>query len=134
LVDFSKDSKFYFNYKIMQGRVFDQLRYLSYGVFYLGIFGLMIIALVTSPLWLTFLFFNIPLIITFGLLLVYTNIFNPLVKLYWRFVFASITLWYRGSDLTLMNVGYADLIQPSGLFFEGEESKVLDRYRLQLYH
>jgi hypothetical protein len=33
-----------------------------------------------------------------------------------------------------MNVGYADLIQPSGLFFEGEESRVLDRYRLQLYH
>jgi hypothetical protein len=74
LVDFSKDSKFYFNYKIMQGRVFDQLRHLYYGVFNLGIFGLMIIALVTSPLWLTFLFFNLPLIITIGLLLVYTNV------------------------------------------------------------
>ena len=62
------------------------------------------------------------------------KVFNPLIKLYWRFTFAFLTLWYPGKELTLLNVGYADMGEVQGLFLEDPYRKLLDRYRLQLYH
>lgn len=59
---------------------------------------------------------------------------NPFVKLYWRIVMSGMTLWYRGDDLTLLNVGYASLDEDNGLFLEGDSKSAFDKYRLQLYH
>ena len=42
-------------------------------------------------------------------------------------------MWDRGSDLTLMNVGYADLAEPRGLYLDSEERDSFDKYRYQLY-
>ena len=42
-------------------------------------------------------------------------------------------MWDRGADLTLLNVGYADLSEIRGLFLEGEERDTFDKYRYQLY-
>lgn len=49
-------------------------------------------------------------------------------------MFSFLTLWYRGDDLTILNVGYADLNATNGLFLEGESKNSFDKYRLQLYH
>lgn len=48
----------------------------------------------------------------------------------------GLTLWYRGDDLTLLNVGYADLSQPGGIIENLDEDKkqAFDKYRIQLYH
>jgi len=42
-------------------------------------------------------------------------------------------MWDRGTDLTLLNVGYADISELRGLFLEGEERESFDKYRYQLY-
>ena len=47
---------------------------------------------------------------------------------------SGMTLWYRGDDLTLLNVGYASLDEDNGLFLEGDSKSAFDKYRLQLYH
>ena len=54
---------------------------------------------------------------------------NPLVKLYWRIVFAGLTLYYPNDDLTLMNVGYAELNEREGLYLSGVRD-VFDKYRV----
>lgn len=47
---------------------------------------------------------------------------------------AGLTLWYRGDDLTTLNVGYADLGQPAGIIKDSGLGEEFDKYRLQLYH
>jgi tRNA G46 methylase TrmB len=45
-----------------------------------------------------------------------------------------VSLWDRGANLTLLNVGYADLAESYGLYLEdSEERESMDRYRYQLY-
>ena len=56
-----------------------------------------------------------------------------MIKLYWRFTFAFMSLWDRGADLTLLNVGYADLAESYGLYLDSEERDSFDKYRYQLY-
>lgn len=95
----------------------------------LMIFGFIMFAFVTSPIWLTILFFNIPLIALFGFLFFYTNLFNPLIKLFWWASMSLFTLWYPSDDMTLQNVGYASMNDKEGLFLEGVKD-VFDKYRL----
>jgi hypothetical protein len=100
----------------------------------LAAFCFFILAIITSPIWISLLIINIPLIGLIVVLMMYTNLFNPLIKLYWRFVMGSFTLWYRGDDLTLLNTGYAELNKPTGIFLEGNSKALFDKYRIQLYH
>lgn len=46
---------------------------------------------------------------------------------------SGFTLWYRGDDLTLANVGYAELNEPSGIYLDNEFKNSFDKYRMQLY-
>jgi len=57
-----------------------------------------------------------------------------LIKLYWRFVMAGLTLMNPTDQLTLLNVGYADLGQPGGIIKDSGLEEEFDKYRLQLYH
>ena len=47
---------------------------------------------------------------------------------------AGLTLMYRGEDLTLLNVGFADLNEPAGLIKDLGLENEFDKYRIQLYH
>ena len=47
---------------------------------------------------------------------------------------ASLTIGYRGKELTFLNVGYADLNEESGIFIKGAWRDLFDRFRIQLYH
>lgn len=74
--DFRSDSKLYFNYKYLQGRFYDQLRQLSYGLLTASIIGFVALVVFTSPIWLFFMMLNLPLIALSAYLFLYTNVRN----------------------------------------------------------
>ncbi len=48
-------------------------------------------------------------------------------------MFALFTRYESGTDVTLLNTGYADLKESEGLFIDNQYRQTLDRYRIQLY-
>jgi hypothetical protein len=57
------------------------------------------------------------------------------IKLFWKGAYGLFSMFYQKSDLTLINVGYADLKKDDGIFLKNNIlRKSFDRNRLQLYH
>lgn len=90
--------------------------------------------LVTSPIWITLFFFNLPWIIGLYYALFYTTWFNPAIKMFWKMSFGMMTKMYQGKEMAQINLGYADLSKKDGIFLEGHHRTAFDKYRLQLYH
>ncbi|CDW83792.1 UNKNOWN [Stylonychia lemnae] len=92
-----------------------------------------LIALAMSPIWVTMLILTSPLIIAGVLLFMYTNVFNPFIKMWFKFMFSSLTNHYQKNDLVILNVGFADLESEDGLYIKTMKDK-FDAFRFQLYH
>jgi len=66
-------------------------------------------ALITSPIWFTMIILTSPLIFLTGFLFYYTNLFNPLIKLWFRVLFGLFSRYYQKNDLVFLNTGYAEI-------------------------
>ena len=53
--------------------------------------------------------------------------------MFWKYSFSQFTRSYSDKEISLINVGYADLAKPEGLFVQKKQNP-FDKYRLQLYH
>jgi hypothetical protein len=74
MTDFSHKSKLIFNLKYFKGTVQNQLKYLSFGIFSLALIGLALVAIITAPIWISIILFNLPFLIILGYLFMYTNV------------------------------------------------------------
>lgn len=72
--DFSRESKLIFNLKNFKGTVQSQFKYLYYGILSLALIGFALVAIITAPIWISILIFNLPLLIILGYVFMYTNV------------------------------------------------------------
>lgn len=70
------------NFKYLEGRFRKQFNQMVYGVISMAIVFGLFIALVTSPLWITLLIINLPLIGVIGGLMFYTNVSVHLIHMF----------------------------------------------------
>lgn len=118
--------------KMLSHKVAAQLRHSRYGIMaFLGLFFGTFLTL-TSPIWLTLLFLNLPILTVLYVLYFYTKLFNPLIKLGWK-LFFTVLGWFSTEEMALFNPGYSDSYSTDGLFIEGHPRNQFDRYRFQLY-
>jgi uncharacterized membrane-anchored protein YitT (DUF2179 family) len=74
MTDLRSESKLIFNLKNFKGTVQNQLKYLYYGIVSLALIGLALVAVITAPIWISIILFNLPLLIILGYLFMYTNV------------------------------------------------------------
>lgn len=72
--DFSKQSKIIFNLKNLKGTIKNQFKYLYYGIISLALIGLTLVGIITAPIWISIILFNLPFLILLGYLFMYTNV------------------------------------------------------------
>lgn len=59
---------------MISGKFREQIMQLGYGLVSIAVVGVLIGAIITTPIWVTILILNIPLFIVLGALLMYTNV------------------------------------------------------------
>ena len=59
---------------MISGKFREQIMQLGYGLVSIAAVGVLIGAIITTPIWVTILILNIPLFIVLGALLMYTNV------------------------------------------------------------
>lgn len=56
-----------------------------------------------------------------------------MIKLYWKVVISALTVFHPDSDLTMLNVGFAELDEKEGLFLPEDDTHnfkgAFDKYR-----
>jgi hypothetical protein len=67
-----------------------QAKFAWWGVISLVTIGVFSGLVLLAPLWIFLFIINLPLIVFGAFLLMFTNILNPIVKLYWRSMFGIL--------------------------------------------